>query len=343
MAKVKERTNRIELAIEEMQEKKRNLLENERSTIELIDIDIIKELSIGTNGITMHNRISYSQEKLKELAFNIKEISKQGGGILKTGVIHPVMLRRKEGVLERIHGDNRIKAVKLNGDKYIPAIIFENISDELARFIRSSENLNRDDLNPYDFVLSILEHIQLACNFNSINDVKKFINKAKNQKAGKSTFSKEEEDLYIQVSAVFSKIPRIDIISFVDRLSILNVNDLIKQAMVDGYIGYMQAIEINKKLKDEKKIEKILSILKSKKMTKTQLKAYISNMLNTDVVVDLKNVTSAERLKQANKKISLTSKQYSKLNYEKKQKIDEIINKIESLYENINIILTTIP
>lgn len=89
------------------------------------------------------------------------------------------MLRNNQGILERIHGDNRVKALKLNGEKVAPAIILENISDELARFMRSSENLNREDLNAYDETLSILEHIQLACNFTDIESVKSFINKIK--------------------------------------------------------------------------------------------------------------------------------------------------------------------
>ena len=61
----------------------------------------------------------------------------------------------------------------------------DNVSDELARFMRSSENLNREDLNAYDETLSILEHIQLACNFKDIDSVKSFINKIKNFKSGK--------------------------------------------------------------------------------------------------------------------------------------------------------------
>ena len=40
--------------------------------------------------------------------------------------------------------------------------------------MRSSENLNREDLNTYDETISILEHIQLACNFSDIESVKVF-------------------------------------------------------------------------------------------------------------------------------------------------------------------------
>ena len=80
--------------------------------------------------------------------------------------------------------------------KQVPAIILENVSDELARFMRSSENLNREDLNTYDETLSILEHIQLACNFNDIESVKKLLNKVKNFQAGKSSLNEEEKILH---------------------------------------------------------------------------------------------------------------------------------------------------
>ncbi len=106
----------------------------------MVDIDSISELKLD-NDILMHNRISYSKSKLLE------EVD---AGILGTGLLNPVMLRKKDGKLERIHGENRIRALKLNGSKQVPAIILENVSDELARFMRSSENLNREDLNTYD-------------------------------------------------------------------------------------------------------------------------------------------------------------------------------------------------
>ena len=176
MAKVKpQRITSINNTIDELKAEQDILLKNNTNII-LVDIDSISELKLD-NDILMHNRISYSKSKLLELAENISKLAEVDAGILGTGLLNPVMLRKKDGKLERIHGENRIRALKLNGSTKVPAIILENVSDELARFMRSSENLNREDLNTYDETLSILEHIQLACNFSDIESVKSFLNK----------------------------------------------------------------------------------------------------------------------------------------------------------------------
>lgn len=332
--KEKTRVSNINQAIDELAKQKREI-ESSQVTIKLIDIKNIYEI-ILENSISMHNRITTSKAKLSELADNIKELAQEKGGILGTGIIHPVMLRNNNGRLERIIGDSRIKALKLNGAAQVPAIILDNVSDELARFIRSSENLNRDDLNPYDETLSILEHIQLACGFKDIQSVKNFINKIKNYKSSKTSLNEDEKNLYRSVSKVFEKIGRFDVITFVDRLSLLNINDLIKQALVDGYIGYTQATTINSKVKKNSDIEKILKLLEKKNMTISELKKYISNLLN--------NNSPAQSLTQIYDKIVPTSKIITKAGYknlsaEKKEKVDKILNKIIQAQNEIKEIL----
>ena len=71
------------------------------------------------------------------------------------------MLRKKDGILERIHGENRIRALKLNGSKQVPAIILENVSDaketlaEIKRIptllheTQNLRNLNCKVMNPF--------------------------------------------------------------------------------------------------------------------------------------------------------------------------------------------------
>lgn len=262
----------------------------------------------------MHNRISYSKSKLLELADNISKLANENAGILGTGILNPIMVRRKNNRLERIHGDNRIKALKLNGAKQVPAIILDNVSDELARFMRSSENLNREDLNAYDETLSILEHIQLACNFGTVEDVKSFIIKIKNFQAGKSSLNESEKILHKKVSDVFEKIGRFDIITFVDRLSVLKLNDLIKQALVDEIINYTQAKVIKSKLKNENDIKKIIEILKNKKLSINELKNYIVNLISSNETNN-KNTHIIDKVYAVSKTIS--KKKYAALSSEK--------------------------
>lgn len=331
MAKSKpQRSTSIDSTIEELKSQQDQILENS-TEITLVEIEKIHELKLK-NDIYMHNRISYSKSKLLELAENITKLANEKAGILGTGILNPVMLRNNQGVLERIHGDNRIKALKLNGEKFVPAIILENVSDELARFMRSSENLNREDLNAYDETLSILEHIQLACNFTDIESVKSFINKVKNFQSGKTTLNEAEKNLHKQVSDVFEKIGRFDIITFVDRLSVLKLHPIIKQALVDEHISYTQAKVIKSKLTTEQEILKIIEILKNKKLSVNELKEYIDNLKTsneskTSINTLFDNVSSYIK--------SFSRKKYLLLKKEDKFFVDQTLKEIEKLYFQI--------
>lgn len=333
MAKEKpQRTTSIDNTIEQLKTEQEIVLRNS-TEIHLIDINSIKELRL-VNDILMHNRISYSKSKLLELADNIAKLANENTGILGTGLLNPVMVRNNKGVLERIHGENRIKALKLNGATSVPCIILENVSDELARFMRSSENLNREDLNVYDETLSILEHIQLACNFESIDKVKVFINKIKNFQAGKTTLSEDEKKLHLQVSDVFQRIGRFDIITFVDRLSVLKLHPLIKQALVDDIISYTQAKVIKSKLNTEEAIIKILDILKHKKLSVNELKIFIDNLKNS---TNLKSSDSSITLfSSVNRQIKqINKKRYLSLKNDDKSFVDSKLKEIEKIYIQI--------
>lgn len=198
--------------------------------------------------------------------------------------------------------------------------------------MRSSENLNREDLNAYDETLSILEHIQLACNFESIEAVKSFINKIKNFQAGKTGLNENEKILHKQVSDVFERVGRFDIITFVDRLSVLKLHTLIKQALVDEIISYTQAKVIKSKLTDDNEIKKILEVLKNKKLSVNDLKTYIDN-LKISKEPKIETINSYNGVNKLS--TFLTKKKYTSLKPEDKLFVDNKLKEIENLYFEI--------
>ena len=198
--------------------------------------------------------------------------------------------------------------------------------------MRSSENLNREDLNAYDETLSILEHIQLACNFENIENVKSFINKIKNFQAGKTSLNENEKVLHKQVGDVFEKIGRFDIITFVDRLSVLKLHSLIKQALVDEIISYTQAKVIKSKLTDENEIKKILDVLRNKRLSVNELKVYIDNLkISKDSIHSSFNIY--DNMPKLN--TILSKKKYLALKNDDKYFIDKKLKEIEELYLEI--------
>lgn len=329
----KDRVSHISDEINRLQVEKDNVI-SEYTKVELVNIREICELTLDDNR-TMFNRLTYPKSKLLELANNIREIAMVNSGILGTGILQPIMVRRKNNKIERIHGENRIEALKINKQEFAPVIVMENVSDELARFMRSSENLAREDLNPYDETISILEHIQLACKFETIENVKSFIHKIKNYKSNKSSLNEDEIELYHNVTAVFTKIGRFDPITFVDRLSLLNMNPIIIEGMTSGVLSYSQAKLINSKLKTDLEIRKIIDALKKKNMSIKELKDFILNMIETNG----EDKESSLGLKVRDFKVFLNKlgkHNYNKLDKETKKEIDIKFEQVEKLMKEID-------
>jgi len=238
------------------------------------------------------------------------------------------MLRNNNGNLERIHGSNRIQAAQMAGLTQVPAVILDNVSDIIARQMRTSENMNRSDLNPYDETVSVLEYLKMACGFETINNVKSFINKIKNHSSGKVSLNEEEQTLYKNISEIFEKSGKYDVASFSDRLGLLNLNPLIIQALKEEIIGYTQAKVIKTNLYKDEDIIKIIDILKNNKMSVSKLREEIKNILNqsNDKIIIKRGLGASKTYNQTLNKI------YKNSSEEDKKVLDKKIEKINKLY-----------
>ena len=88
-------------------------------------------------------RRNFDSEALKKLADSISEV----------GVLSPILLVKKEnGLYEIVAGERRWRASKLAGKKKIPAIVKKYEKKEVME-IALIENLQREDLNPYEEAL----------------------------------------------------------------------------------------------------------------------------------------------------------------------------------------------
>lgn len=89
-------------------------------------------------------RKQFDQEALEELSNSIKEY----------GLIQPIIVTRKDDYYQIIAGERRWRASKLAGLTEIPAIIREN-DERKNTEIALIENIQREDLNPYEKALGI--------------------------------------------------------------------------------------------------------------------------------------------------------------------------------------------
>ncbi len=122
---------------------------NEGKTGQVIEIDLDK---ITTN--KNQPRKVFNESALKELSNSIE----------KHGVIQPIIVREKDGIYEIVAGERRYRASKLLEKKTIPAII-KDLSDYEQENLSLIENVQREDLSPYEEALayrSIIENYKMT-------------------------------------------------------------------------------------------------------------------------------------------------------------------------------------
>ena len=89
-------------------------------------------------------RKNFDQEALEELEESIKEY----------GLIQPIVVTKKDGYYGIVAGERRWRASKIAGLTEIPAIIRED-NERINSEISLIENMQREDLNPYEKALGV--------------------------------------------------------------------------------------------------------------------------------------------------------------------------------------------
>jgi ParB family chromosome partitioning protein len=107
--------------------------------------DVLKNLKITEVEPNREQpRKRFDQDSLEELAESIKTY----------GVIQPIVVCKKEGYYSIIAGERRWRASKIAGLSEIPVIIRED-DDRKNKEIALIENIQREDLNPYEKAVGI--------------------------------------------------------------------------------------------------------------------------------------------------------------------------------------------
>jgi ParB family chromosome partitioning protein len=84
-------------------------------------------------------RTTFDEAKLQELAQSIRA----------SGIIQPLLLRRRGGMFELVAGERRWRAAQIAGLHKVPAIVREVPDDKLLE-LALIENIQRADLNPVE-------------------------------------------------------------------------------------------------------------------------------------------------------------------------------------------------
>lgn len=101
----------------------------------------VKELSVHS---IVPNRFQPRQH------FSPQELSELASSLKQTGLLQPVLVRRKgDGIYELISGERRWRAAQQAGLETIQAVV-RNCTDEESILLAMVENLQREDLNPME-------------------------------------------------------------------------------------------------------------------------------------------------------------------------------------------------
>ena len=107
--------------------------------------DVLKNLKIvEVEPNREQPRKTFDQESLEELAESIKAY----------GIIQPIVVTEKEGYYSIVAGESRWRAAKIAGLEEVPAII-RDYDERRNKEISLIENVQREDLNPYEKALGI--------------------------------------------------------------------------------------------------------------------------------------------------------------------------------------------
>src|SRR6267378_2944839 len=105
-----------------------------------VDNEEIREIEIDLiRPSEQQPRTTFQEDKLQELAQSIRT----------SGIIQPLLVRRRGGLFELVAGERRWRAAQLAGLARIPAIV-RDIPDENLLELALIENIQREELNPVE-------------------------------------------------------------------------------------------------------------------------------------------------------------------------------------------------
>ncbi len=195
----------------------------------------------------------------------LAEIEALAESVRSEGILQPLLVRPlpdEPGRYQVIAGHRRLAAARLAGLSEAPAIILE-VDEERARQIAMVENLQREDLNPFEETLGILALLALELGKTQA-EVEALLHRMRDEARGKVPHnvvgnSSEKE----KVEALFRQLGRMSWESFVQhRLPLLRMPEDLTQALIEGSIPYTAALAL-KRIKDDEKRRELLEAAKA--------------------------------------------------------------------------------
>jgi len=178
-------------------------------------------------------------ENLEALAQSIRE----------KGVLQPLLVRPLgDGRYAIVAGERRYRAAKMAGLAEVPVRVLD-LSEKEARLLALVENLQREDLNPYEETLGVLDLLSEELG-KTREEVVGLLERMRKEKRGVVARNVAGTPEAQKVEAVFKALGRMTWETFVrHRLPLLGLPEDLRAALEEGTLPYTAALEL-KKVKD---------------------------------------------------------------------------------------------
>jgi ParB family chromosome partitioning protein len=231
-----------------------------------------KEEAFGTEVVPLSVLVPQAQprrrfENLEALAESIRE----------KGVLQPLLVRPLgDGRYAIVAGERRYRAAKMAGLAEVPVRVLD-LSEKEARLLALVENLQREDLNPYEETLGVLELLseELGKTREEVVGLLERMRKEKRGAAAQNVLGTPEAQ---RVEEVFQALGRMTWESFVQaRLPLLGLPEDLRAALEEGTLPYTAALEL-KKVKDPEARARLLEEAKGG-LSLRELKARVREVM----------------------------------------------------------------
>ena len=280
---------------------------------------IVKDtLPLNSIASPLYNpRTYFDPEKLQQLAESFKE-----HGMIGRLTVRPI--EGKDQPYELVAGERRFRAAQLANLAEVPVEIKE-LTDQQAIAVALEENLNREDLNPIEETEGILQLLSLESGLEK-PEITSLLYKMIKGRNVPTTFQEV-------VFKVFETIKNLTWQTFArDRLRLLNLPDLILEAIKQGKIEYTKGIEIAK-IQDQSVQDELLDDVITNNLSIKQIKDRISQhkgKSNTDYS-ELSTEDLVKDIRQTYQRLSRSKKVWS--NQKNRKKIETLLKQLKSLIE----------
>lgn len=266
----------------------------------------------------------FDEIKLKELASSIRT----------HGILEPLLVRKLEdGSFELVAGERRLRASQMISLTEVPVII-KTLSDEEAKLITLTENLQREDLNPLEETWAILQLLSAKINQN-LEEVTALLYRMMREETGKTGNNPEYllmgTDLANQIISLFTSLGLMNWQSFVaNRLPLLNLPDDIQQVLIKGQLAYTKAIAISR-LKNSQQRQELLTEAISQNLSLTEIKEKIKIIKQKEKDNQDSKITLKSRMDSVYQKLK---KGNVWADNNKRKKIEKLLKQLENIVDS---------